>query len=89
MALGASSQRILTTVLGEGLRLTIVGLVVGFALSVAAGVGLRGLLYGVSPTDARTYAAVFVVLAAASLAACYLPARRATRIDPMQALRQE
>jgi putative ABC transport system permease protein len=61
----------------------------GFALSIAAGAALEGLLYGVSPTDGRTYAAVLSVLAAASLTACYLPARRATRIDPMQALRQE
>ena len=69
--------------------MTAVGLAIGLALSVAAGTALKGLLYGVSPTDARTYLVVFVVLAAASLAACYLPARRATRIDPMQALRQE
>ncbi len=89
IALGASSHRILRTVLGEGLRMTALGLAVGLALSLAAGTALRGLLYGVSPTDARTYLAVFVALAAASLVACYLPARRATRIDPMQALRQE
>jgi putative ABC transport system permease protein len=89
MALGASSARILRAVLNDGLRLTAVGLVAGFVLSVAAGIGLKGLLYGVSPVDASTYAAVFTLLAAASLAACYLPARRATRIDPMQALRQE
>jgi putative ABC transport system permease protein len=89
MALGASSSHILGAVLGEGLRMTVVGLLSGFALSLAAGIALRGLLYGVSPTDAPTYVAVFVLLAVASLAACYLPARRATRIDPMQALRQE
>jgi putative ABC transport system permease protein len=89
MALGASSARILGAVLNDGLKLTAVGLLTGFLLSVAAGIGLKGLLYGVSPTDASTYAAVFALLAAASLAACYLPARRATRIEPMQALRQE
>ena len=89
MALGASSSHILGSVLNDGLWLTAVGLLSGFALSLATGVALEGLLYGVSPTDVRTYAAVFAVLAAASLAACYLPARRATRIDPMQALRQE
>ena len=89
MALGASSSHILSAVLGEGLGLTAVGLVTGFVLSVAAGIALKGLLYGIGPTDARTYATVFGVLAAASLTACYLPARRATQIDPMQALRHE
>ena len=89
MALGASSSHILNAVLSEGLGLTAVGLFTGFALSVGAGMALKGLLYGVGPTDARTYVAVFAVLAAASMAACYLPARRATQIDPMQALRQE
>jgi ABC-type antimicrobial peptide transport system permease subunit len=89
MALGASSSHILSAVLGEGLGLTAVGLVTGFVLSAAAGIALKGLLYGIGPTDARTYAAVFGVLAAASLTACYLPARRATQIDPMQALRHE
>jgi macrolide transport system ATP-binding/permease protein len=89
MALGASSRHILSDVLGEGLRMTVAGLLGGFGLSLVAGAALGGLLYGISPTDARTYAAVFTLLAAASLAASYLPARRATRIDPMQALRQE
>jgi putative ABC transport system permease protein len=89
MALGASSRDILGDVVGEGLRMTGVGLAIGFALSLAAGAALKSVLYGISPTDARTYAGVFGLLAAASLLACYLPARRATRIDPIQALRQE
>ena len=80
---------ILGSVLGEGFRMTMVGLFAGCLLSLGASMALRGLLYGVSPTDAPTHVGVFVLLAAASLAACYLPARRATRIDPMQALRQE
>ena len=89
MALGASSRDILGDVVGEGMRMTAVGLAIGFALSLAAGAALKSVLYGISPTDARTYAGVFGLLAAASLLACYLPARRATRIDPIQALRQE
>jgi putative ABC transport system permease protein len=89
MALGASSQQILSSIVVEGLRLTAVGLVLGFALSVAAGKGLGGFLYGVTPTDSRTYLGVFSLLASSSLLACYLPARRASRIDPLQALRQE
>jgi predicted permease len=89
MALGASSRQILASVLREGLRLTAVGLAIGFVLSLITGSSVRSLLYGVTPTDAATYLGVFSLLALASLVACYLPAHRAARIDPMQALRQE
>ena len=89
MALGASSRDILASVVGEGWRLTIVGLAIGFALSLAAGRGVRAWLNGVTPTDTATYVGVIAVLASASLVACYLPARRAARTDPMQALRQD
>jgi predicted permease len=89
MALGASSRQILTSVVGEGWRLTIVGLGIGLGLSLAAARGVRAWLYGVTPTDVRTYAGVFVVLTAASLVACYWPAHRASRIDPLEALRQD
>jgi macrolide transport system ATP-binding/permease protein len=89
IALGASSRDIVASVVREGLRLTAVGLAIGTALSLATAVGLRSMLLGVTPTDARTYAGVFTLLAAASLVACYLPAYRAARIDPIQALREE
>jgi len=89
IALGASRSDIHGAVLFEGLRLTAAGLAGGCALSLAAGLALRSMLYGVTPTDARTYAGVFLLLGAATLAACYLPARRAARIDPMRALREE
>jgi putative ABC transport system permease protein len=89
MALGASSRQILGTVLKEGLLLTAIGLAIGFGLSLAAGKALGSLLFGVTPTDLPTYLGVFAVLAVVSLVACYLPARRAARIDPMRALRQE
>ena len=89
IALGASSRDILTSVLREGLRLTAVGLAIGGALSLATAGSLRSMLFGVTPTDARTYVGVFALLATASLIACYVPARRASRIDPMQALRDE
>ena len=89
MALGASSDEILASATREGLRLTGAGLAIGGVLSVAAAHGLRSMLFGVTPTDARTYVGVVVLLGAASLVACYLPARRAARIDPMQALRDE
>ncbi len=89
LALGGSPRQILSAVIGEGLRLTVVGLAIGFALSLVAARALRSVLFGVSPTDPSTYTGVIVVLAAASLMACWLPARRASRVDPMQALRDE
>jgi len=89
IALGASARDIRTSVLREGLRLTALGLAIGGALSLAIAAGLRSMLFGVSPTDAPTYAGVCALLAAASLVACYVPARRASRVDPMQALRDE
>lgn len=89
MALGASSRIILRGVVVEGLRMTALGAVIGCALSVFSGQAMRRLLFGVTPTDPSTYAGVVVVLAAASLIACYMPAWRASRIDPIQALRQE
>jgi putative ABC transport system permease protein len=89
IALGASPHHILTAVVREGLALTMVGLGIGAALSLAIAIGLRSLLFGVAPTDAPTYGGVVALLTAASLVACYLPAYRASRIDPMQALRQD
>jgi ABC-type antimicrobial peptide transport system permease subunit len=89
IALGASSQQILGSVIAQGLRWTAVGLAIGFALSLAAGMAFRSVLVGVTPTDVPTYLGVFTLLAGASLVACYLPARRAARIDPIQALREE
>jgi predicted lysophospholipase L1 biosynthesis ABC-type transport system permease subunit len=89
VALGASSQQIQMSVLREGLILTAIGLLIGFGLSVTAGLAFRGLLEGVTPTDGRTYLGVFSLLAAASLVACYLPAWRASRVDPLVTLRYE
>jgi ABC-type antimicrobial peptide transport system permease subunit len=89
MALGASARQILRSVIGEGLQLTLVGLAIGAALSVLSGRALASVLFGVTPTDPSTYAGVVVVLSAASIIACYIPAWRASRVDPMEALRQE
>jgi ABC-type antimicrobial peptide transport system permease subunit len=89
IALGASASQIVGAVLREGTRLTLAGLAFGLALSVAVATLLRGVLFGVTPTDPPTYLAVFVLLAFVSLLACYLPARRASHINPVQALRQE
>jgi predicted permease len=89
MALGASTHQILGTVLREGLLLAAIGGFCGLALSVAAGKAMGSLLVGVSPTDAVTYSGVIALLVSVSLLACYIPARRATQIDPSEALRQE
>lgn len=89
IALGASAQQIMRSVLREGLMLTAAGLLIGFALSVLAGNVFRAMLFGVTPTDALTYLTVFAMLGCISLLTCYVPARRAARVDPVQALRQD
>lgn len=89
MAIGASASQIQREVISEALRLTWRGLAVGIVLSVGAGVAARGVLFGVTPTDPATYLAVFAILSTASIAASYLPAWRAARINVVEALRQE
>ena len=89
MALGAQRADVLRLIMGDGIALTITGLAVGLAASVAATRILTNQLYGVGATDPVTFAAVSVILAAVALAASYIPARRATRVDPMVALRHE
>jgi predicted permease len=89
IAMGASSGQILTAVLQEGLRLTALGLVIGFGLSALTGIGLSRVLYGITPTDPLTYGTVLLLLSFVSLAACSLPAVRASRVNPMSTLRQE
>jgi predicted permease len=89
MALGASRTEVLRLVVVQAARLTLVGVVTGLVASIAASRLIASLLYDVSPTDVVTFVAVPVLLAASALAASYLPALRATRIDPMVALRYE
>ena len=89
MALGAQSSDVIRLVLGTSARAVAIGLAVGLAGSIAGARLLRAYLFGLSGIDPLTYVAVAVLLAAASLAAAYLPARRATRIDPLVALRYE
>ena len=89
MALGAQRANVFRLVLGQGLVLTVGGLAVGIAASLALTRYLQSVLYGVTATDVLTYAAVALLLCLVSLVACYIPARRATKIDPMAALRHE
>ena len=88
MALGAGSTDVQRLVLRRGLRLVGIGVVVGLALAVVAGRFLESFLYGVHGNDPLTFAAVPLVLAAVAFLACLVPARRATRLDPLAALRQ-
>ena len=89
MALGAQRKSVLALVLGRGLRLAAAGIVLGLIGAIPLTRILRSLLFGVAPTDPLTFAAVPVLLVSAALLACFLPARRAAKIDPMEALRYE
>ena len=89
MALGATTSEVFRLVIGEGLRLTAVGLLFGVAGSIAVGRLLTTMLFGVGPADPRVFAGTAAVLVAAAALACVIPARRATRVDPMVALRAE
>jgi putative ABC transport system permease protein len=89
MALGASQGQIVWDVLSFGVRLAGIGLAIGLAAALAATRLLSSLLYGVRPTDAITFGAVSLILLVVALIASYLPARRATRVDPLVALRYD
>jgi len=89
MALGAQNGDVLRLVLKHGLFLTGMGLVIGLGLAFGAAQVLSSLLYGIGPTDSTTFINVAVLLCAVVLLACYIPARRATSVDPMVALRYE
>jgi predicted permease len=89
MALGAGATEVLRLVLSQGLLTTAVGLAIGIAGSFVLTRAMQSLLFGVSATDPVTLAGVALLLGCAALLACYVPARRATRVDPMVALRYE
>lgn len=89
MALGAEPRDVLRLVVGQGMVLAATGLAAGVAAALALTSWMSRLLFGVQPTDLLTFLAVSALLAAVALAACYLPARRATRVNPVEALRHE
>ncbi|MGB6687530.1 MAG: ABC transporter permease [Terracidiphilus sp.] len=89
LALGAKRGKILAMVLRQGMWLAMAGTALGLAAALIVSHLMAGLLYGVSPTDPLTFVGVSVVLAAVALAACYIPAWRATRVDPLVSLRYE
>jgi ABC-type antimicrobial peptide transport system permease subunit len=89
MTLGAQRSAVLRMVLANGLRLAAVGLAVGLTVSLAATPFLRSLLIGISPWDPATFVAISAVLCTATVAASWVPASRATRVDPIVALRHE
>ena len=89
MALGAKREDVLRMVVGQGTRMALAGLVVGVVASLLTTRLIVSLLFGVKTFDPVTYFCVAVLLFITALAACYLPALRATYIDPIQALRTE
>jgi putative ABC transport system permease protein len=89
MALGAQRGDILRLVVGHGLKLTLAGIGIGVAVSLVLTRFLSSLLVGVSPVDPLTFITLMLLFSLVSLSACYIPARRATKVDPMVALRHE
>jgi putative ABC transport system permease protein len=89
MALGAEPNRILRLIVSHGLKLALAGVAIGLSASLALTRFLSSLLFGISPTDPLTFAAVAISLTAVAVAACYIPARRAMTVDPMIALHHE
>ena len=89
VALGATSADVVRLVVRQGMRLPAIGLIVGALLAIPASRTLRGLLYGVSPSDPRVLIGVALLLASVAFAATLIPARRATRVDPRIAMRAD
>lgn len=89
MALGASRTDVFKLVVGKGMRLALIGIAIGLVASLALTRVMRSLLFEVTPTDVLTFVIVPVVLLTVTLLACYIPARRATNVDPLTSLRYE
>jgi putative ABC transport system permease protein len=89
LALGARPHQVAGLVVRQGLLLALAGVAIGIGLALLLGRAVAGLLYGVAPTDPATFAVTASLIVAVTAAASYLPARRASRLDPMQTLRYE
>lgn len=89
IALGAKAGDVLRLVLWRGVIITLIGVVIGLGLAAALAMLLKNVMFGVSPTDPTTYLQISAVLMLVAIVACYIPARRATKVDPMVALRYE
>jgi ABC-type antimicrobial peptide transport system permease subunit len=89
MALGAQNGNVLGLVIWQGMRLALAGTVIGVVAALALTRVIRSLLYGITPTDPLTFGAVSLLLTIVALLACWLPARRALKVHPMEALRYE
>ena len=89
MAIGARPRDVFAMILGHGMKLTMIGVVIGLVLAFILTRLMETMLFGVAPTDATTYAAISVLLVAVALLACYLPGRRATKVEPTISLRYE
>jgi ABC-type antimicrobial peptide transport system permease subunit len=89
MALGAQRSNVLRLVVGQGVKLAAVGIVIGIAAALGLMRLITSLLFGVSANDPLTFTAAALVLLFVAIAACYIPARRAVAVDPMNALRYE